>query len=144
MTMSHQHATFKFNTAATVYKDESTDSEVTAEQLPIPLNWKVLVQPHQVQMKTRGGIHLPTISKDNEEYLTAHGRIAAMGDLAFRDRDSGAAWKMNVPTAGNRVTYGKYAGQKVTINGVRFLLLNDDELTSILPEEVEVTAYLAT
>jgi len=142
--MSHQHATFKVNTAATVYKDESTDSEVTADQLPVPLNWKVLVQPHQVQMKTKGGIHLPSVSKDNEEYLTAHGRIAAMGDLAFRDRDSGAAWKMNTPTAGNRVTYGKYAGQKVTINGVRFLLLNDDELTSILPEEAEVTAYLAT
>jgi len=131
--MSHQHE----------YKDGSTDSIVTTEQLPIPLNWKVLVQPHQVQMKTRGGLHLPTISKDNEEYLTAHGRIASMGDLAFKDRDTGASWKMNIPQVGNRVTYGKYSGQKVTINGVRFLLLNDDELTSILPEDVDVTAYLA-
>jgi hypothetical protein len=26
---------------------------------------------------------------------------------------------------------------------VRFLLLNDDELTSILPEDVDVTSYLA-
>ena len=134
MTMSHQHE----------YKDGSTDSIVTTEQLPIPLNWKVLVQPHQVQMKTRGGLHLPTISKDNEEYLTAHGRIASMGDLAFKDRDTGSSWKMNIPKVGNRVTYGKYSGQKVTINGVRFLLLNDDELTSILPEDSEVTAYLAT
>ena len=133
MTMSHQHE----------YKDGSTDSIVTTEQLPIPLNWKVLVQPHQVQMKTRGGLHLPTISKDNEEYLTAHGRIASMGDLAFKDRDTGASWKMNIPQVGNRVTYGKYSGQKVTINGVRFLLLNDDELTSILPEDFDVTAYLA-
>jgi co-chaperonin GroES (HSP10) len=132
--MSHQHE----------YKDESTEATVGSHQLPVPLNWKVLVQPHQVRMKTRGGIHLPTISKDNEEYLTAHGRIASMGDLAFKDRDTGACWKMNSPKVGNRVTYGKYAGQKVTINGVRFLLLNDDELTSILPEEVEVTAYLAT
>ena len=131
--MSHQHE----------YKDGSTDSTVTTDQLPIPLNWKVLVQPHQVQMKTRGGLHLPTISKDNEEYLTAHGRIASMGDLAFKDRDTGASWKMNIPQVGNRVTYGKYSGQKVTINGVRFLLLNDDELTSILPEDVDVTAYLA-
>ena len=134
--MSHQHAK--------IYKDESTDATVGSHQIPVPLNWKVLVQPHQVQMKTKGGIHLPSVSKDNEEYLTAHGRIAAMGDLAFRDRDSGAAWKTKTPQVGNRVTYGKYAGQKVTINGVRFLLLNDDELTSILPEEVEVTAYLAT
>jgi co-chaperonin GroES (HSP10) len=131
--MSHQHE----------YKDESTDSTVTTDQLPIPLNWKVLVQPHQVKMKTKGGIHLPTISKDNEEYLTAHGRIALMGDLAFKDRDTGSSWKMNIPEIGSRVTYGKYSGQKVTINGVRFLLLNDDELTSILPEGVDVTAYLA-
>jgi len=134
--MSHQHAK--------IYKDESTDATVGSHQIPVPLNWKVLVQPHQVQMKTKGGIHLPSVSKDNEEYLTAHGRIAAMGDLAFRDRDSGAAWKTNTPQVGNRVTYGKYAGQKVTINGVRFLLLNDDELTSILPEDVDVTEYLAT
>ena len=132
--MSHQHE----------YKDESTDSTVTTDQLPIPLNWKVLVQPHQVKMKTKGGIHLPTISKDNEEYLTAHGRIALMGDLAFKDRDTGSSWIMNIPEIGSRVTYGKYSGQKVTINGVRFLLLNDDELTSILPEDSEVTAYLAT
>jgi len=76
--MSHQHE----------YKDGSTDSTVTTDQLPIPLNWKVLVQPHQVKMKTKGGIHLPTISKDNEEYLTAHGRIALMGDLAFKGRDT--------------------------------------------------------
>jgi co-chaperonin GroES (HSP10) len=49
-----------------------------------------------------------------------------------------------VPKQGDRVTYGKYAGQKVTINGVRLLLLNDDEITSILPEEVDVTSYIAT
>ena len=133
--MSHQHAK--------EYKDESTGATVDSQSLPIPLNWKVLVQPHQVKMKTRGGLHLPSISKDNEEYLTAHGRIAHMGDLAFKDRDTGSSWKMNVPQIGNRVTYGKYAGQKITINGVRFLLLNDDELTSILPEDVDVTAYLA-
>ncbi len=41
-----------------------------------------------------------------------------------------------------KVTYGKYAGQKLIVNGVRFLLLNDDEITSILPKDVEVTAYL--
>jgi len=28
------------------------------------------------------------------------------------------------------------------VKGVKFLLLNDDELTSILPDGVEVAAYL--
>jgi|TARA_R100001086_G_scaffold248016_1_gene183854 co-chaperonin GroES (HSP10) len=135
--MSHQHAK--------IYKDESTESTIGSHQLPTPLNWKVLIQPHQVQMKTKGGLHLPSVSKDNEEYLTAHGRVVSMGELAFRDRDTGEKWKMSTtPVVGNRVTYGKYAGQKVTVNGVRFLLLNDDELTSILPDDVEITSYVAT
>ena len=135
--MSHQHAK--------IYKDESTESTIGSHQLPTPLNWKVLIQPHQVQMKTKGGLHLPSVSKDNEEYLTAHGRVVSMGELAFRDRDTGEKWKMSTtPVVGNRVTYGKYAGQKVTVNGGRFLLLNDDELTSILPDDVEITSYVAT
>ncbi len=66
-----------------------------------------------------------------------------MGDLAYRDRDTGEAWKTLSPQVNDRVTYGKYAGQKITINGVKFLLLNDDELTSIIPEEAEISAYLA-
>ena len=135
--MSHQHAK--------IYKDESTESTIGSHQLPTPLNWKVLIQPHQVQMKTKGGLHLPSVSKDNEEYLTAHGRVVSMGELAFRDRDTGEKWKMSTtPVVGNRVTYGKYAGQKVTVNGVSVLLLNDDELTSILPDDVEITSYVAT
>ena len=45
--MSHQHAE--------ILKDESTESKIGSHQLPTPLNWKVLVQPHQVKMKTKGG-----------------------------------------------------------------------------------------
>ena len=127
------------------YKDESTEQTIYTQQLPRQLNWKVLVQPHQVKMKTKGGLYLASQSKDNEEYMTAHGRILALGDLAYKDRDTGQSWRMTtVPKEGDRVTYGKYAGQKVTINGVRLLLLNDDEITSILPEEVDDTSYIAT
>jgi co-chaperonin GroES (HSP10) len=133
--MSHPHA---------LHKEEEVETALEPHQLPVPLNWKVLVQPNQVKMQTKGGLHLPSISKDNEEYLTAHGRISAMGDLAYRDRDTGERWRSEIcPKVGDRVTYGKYAGQKLTINGVRFLLLNDDELTSILPEDADIAAYLA-
>jgi len=132
--MSHQHA---------VWKDEETEESVTQAELPKPLNWKVLVQPNQVNMKTKGGLLLAPISKDNEEYLTAHGRIVAVGDLAYRDRDTGEAWKTLSPQVNDRVTYGKYAGQKIVVNGVKLLLLNDDELTSIVPEGAKISAYLA-
>ena len=133
--MSHQHDK--------TYTDEDTEASITSEQLPIPLNWKVLVQPNQVKKKTASGIHLPTISQDNEEYLTAHGAVCALGDLAYRDRDTGKRWRSDTsPKVGDRITYGKYAGQKIVIKGVKFLLLNDDEITSILPDGVEVAAYV--
>jgi len=133
--VSHQHDK--------TYTDEDTEFTINSDQLPIPLNWKVLVQPNQVKKKTASGIHLPTISQDNEEYLTAHGAVCALGDLAYRDRDTGKRWRSDTsPKVGDRITYGKYAGQKIVIKGVKFLLLNDDEITSILPDGVEVAAYV--
>jgi hypothetical protein len=51
-------------------------------------------------------------------------------------------WKGKWPSAGDRITYGKYAGQKIIIDGVKLLILNDDEITSVLPASANVTAYL--
>ena len=124
--MSHQH--------------EETQLEAT--EYPKPMGWKVLVQPNQAKKKTKGGIYLPSQSVENEEYLTAHGTILAQGELAYRDRDTGQRWKGEWPEIGDRVTYGKYAGQKLTVNGVKMLLLNDDEITSIIPEGATLTSYL--
>jgi co-chaperonin GroES (HSP10) len=133
--VSHQHDK--------IYTDDQTEATIGSDLLPIPLNWKVLVQPNQVKAKTSGGILLPESSKDNEEYLTAHGVVCAKGDLAYRDRDTGKCWRSEIfPKVGDRVTYGKYAGQKIVVKGVKFLLLNDDEITSILPDGVDVAAYV--
>ena len=133
--MSHQHDA--------IYTDSLTKSTIGSHQLPIPLNWKVLVQPNEIKAETKGGILLPEKVKENEQILTAHGIICALGDLAYRNRETGDRWKMSVvPQIGNQVTYGKYAGQKIVVQNVRFLLLNDDEITSIIPNDVDVTAYI--
>jgi co-chaperonin GroES (HSP10) len=42
----------------------------------------------------------------------------------------------------DHVTYGKYAGQKVVVDGEKFLILNDDEITSILPNGCEVNNHV--
>ena len=126
--MSHQH--------------EEEVKELTPEEYPKPMGWKVLVKPNEAKTKTKGGILLASISQDNEQYLIAHGHILSMGDLAYRDRDSGQAWQGSWPSVGSRVTYGKYAGQKLVINGVKMLLLNDDEVTSILPDDAIITSYV--
>jgi chaperonin GroES len=122
--------------------DEESDSKIGSHQLPYPVGWKVLVQPNQVKTKTKGGILLPSQAMDNEEYLTAHGTLLRLGELAYRDRQTGESWKGKWPCAGDRITYGKYAGQKIIIDGVKLLILNDDEITSVLPDSANVTAYL--
>ena len=133
--MSHPHV-------KDLITDEESKATLGSHQLPKPMGWKVLVQPNQAKKQTKGGIFLPSQSVESEEYLTAHGTILAQGELAYRDRDTGAAWKGQWPQAGDRVTYGKYAGQKLTVNGVKLLLLNDDEITSIIPEGANLTSYV--
>tara|TARA_R110000796_G_C14540870_1_gene432897 strand:+ start:793 stop:1197 length:405 start_codon:yes stop_codon:yes gene_type:complete len=122
--------------------DEENEAKIGSHQLPIPIGWKVLVQAAQVKTQTSGGILLPSQAQDAEEYLTAHGNILALGALAYRDRETGQSWKGHWPKAGDHITYGKYAGQKVVINNVKLLLLNDDEITSIIPDGVSLSAYV--
>tara|TARA_R110000751_G_scaffold136295_1_gene239281 strand:+ start:581 stop:985 length:405 start_codon:yes stop_codon:yes gene_type:complete len=122
--------------------DEENEAKIGSHQLPRPIGWKVLVQPSQVKKKSKGGILLPSQAQDAEEYLTAHGSMLALGDLSYRDRGTGQSWKGNWPKVGDHVTYGKYAGQKVVINNVKLLLLNDDEITSIIPDGVSLSAYV--
>tara|TARA_R100000687_G_scaffold70191_1_gene59753 strand:+ start:199 stop:567 length:369 start_codon:yes stop_codon:yes gene_type:complete len=115
--------------------------------LPQPVGWRVLVKPVEPKEQTDGGIFLPDMVRAVEAHQMAHGHILAMGDLAFRDRDTGIKWKGTWPVVDERVTYGKYAGQTVdlVIGGVfkgKFLLLNDDEITSILPENCEVLSHV--
>ena len=132
--MTHHHA---------IITDSVTKASIGSNQLPRPMNWKVLIQPNDIKAETKGGILLPDKVKENEQILTAHGTVMAVGELAYRERETGERWKQEiVPQVGDKVTYGKYAGQKIVVNNVRFLLLNDDEITAILPDGVEVTAYL--
>ena len=134
--MTHQHGD-------KIYADSLSKAPIASHQLPKPLNSKVLIQPAEISTETKGGIILPETAKDNQQILTAHGHVVAIGELAYRDRDTGAKWRQETtPKIGDFVTFGKYAGQKIVVNNVRFILLNDDEITSILPEGVKVTAYI--
>ena len=84
--MNHQHGIEK------TYNDEELNGSVTKKDLPIPMGWKILIQPNQTKSKTKGGIILPSKAKESEAYLTAHGEVVAVGELAYRDRNTGDRW----------------------------------------------------
>jgi co-chaperonin GroES (HSP10) len=111
--------------------------------VPQPVGWKVLVQPIEPKKQTKGGVYLPDESVAAEEFLVAHGIILAMGDLAYRDRSTGELWKGSWPQVEDHVTFGKYAGQKLIVNNQKLILLNDDEVTAIIPENCNITNYVA-
>jgi|TARA_R110002020_G_scaffold48763_1_gene138948 chaperonin GroES len=111
--------------------------------VPQPIGWKVLVKPIEPKKESSGGILLPEMAREAEEYLIAHGHIISMGEMAYRDRDTGQTWKGKWPKVEDHVTFGKYAGQKLIVDGEKLLILNDDEITSIIPNGCSIETYVA-
>ena len=91
--MTHHHA---------IITDSVTKASIGSNQLPRPMNWKVLIQPNDIKAETKGGILLPDKVKENEQILTAHGTVMAVGELAYRERETGERWKQEiVPQVGD-------------------------------------------
>ena len=118
--------------------EEVADPEVLPE-LP---GFHVLLRPVSVKSQTKGGILLRDSTKEDMSYLTTVGRVVALGDLAYIDKDKfpSGAW-CNV---GDYVCYGKHTGTKLFYKGVRFILLFDDQITMKVedPKDLDPTFNL--
>ena len=104
-------------------EEEVKDPDVLPE-LP---GYHVLIRPVSVKSKTKGGIFIPDSTRDDMSYLTTVGRVIAVGDLAYIDKNKfpTGAWCQ----VGDYVSYGKHLGTKLFYKGVRFILLFDDQIT---------------
>ena len=119
--------------------EETPDPEVLPE-LP---GYHVLVRPVSVKSITKGGIYIPDSTKDDMSYLTTVGKIVALGDLAYLDKEkfpAGAWCKI-----GDHVSYGKHMGTKLFYKGVRLILLFDDQIIMRLqdPKDLDPTFNLS-
>ena len=121
-----------------------TDEEEVADPdvLPELPGYHVLIRPVSVKSKTKGGIFIPDSTRDDMSYLTTVGRVIAVGDLAYMDKNkfpTGAWCKI-----GDYVSYGKHLGTKLFYKGVRFILLFDDQITMRVqdPKDLDPTFNL--
>ena len=119
-------------------EEEVKDPDVLPE-LP---GYHVLIRPVSVKSKTKGGIFIPDSTRDDMSYLTTVGRVIAVGDLAYMDKNkfpTGAWCKI-----GDYVSYGKHLGTKLFYKGVRFILLFDDQITMRVqdPKDLDPTFNL--
>lgn len=100
---------------------------------PIVQGWRILVRPIANKPKTKGGIILPDQVMEVKDLLGTVGRVISLGPLAYSRADmlvngNVAPWCK----VGDYVSYGRYAGARLLYGGIKYLVLNDDEVVTVL------------
>ena len=90
-----------------------------------PLYDRVLVKRIEEKEQRRGGIIIPDTAKEKP----MEGKVIAVG--AGRLNKDGSRAKMELK-AGDRVLFGKYAGQEIKIDEIEHVIVKEDEVLGII------------
>ena len=90
-----------------------------------PVQDRVLIKRLAEEEKTKGGIIIPDSAKEKP----AEGEVVAVG--AGKANEQGKVRPLEVKK-GDRVLFGKYAGNEIKIEGVDHLILREDEILGIV------------
>lgn len=92
----------------------------------VPLEFKVLILPDHVEKETAGGIIIPDIRHEREEWAQVQGTLIAAGGRAFEDWPDG-------PPVGATVYFAKYQGILVEgKDGREYRLCNDKDVAALV------------
>ncbi len=90
-----------------------------------PLADRVVVQADAADEKSDGGIILPDTAQEKPQ----RGTIVALG--AGRTSDNGELIKPEVKI-GNKVLYGKYSGNEITIGNQEYLIMRESDILAVI------------
>jgi len=90
-----------------------------------PIEDRVLIKPNEAEEKTKSGIYLPEGAKEKPMI----GKIIAAGPGKLNDKGVRTALSVK---KGDQVIYGKYAGTEVDIDGVKHMIVRENELLGVL------------
>jgi chaperonin GroES len=91
-----------------------------------PLGARVLAKRvEEEEQKTAAGIIIPDTAKEKPQ----RGTVMAIG--TGKTKDDGSRIPIEVKE-GDEVLFGKYAGKEVKIDGVEYLILDEDEILGII------------
>ncbi len=89
-----------------------------------PLGDRVIVKPDEAEEKTASGLFLANDAKEKPQ----SGVVLAVGEGRI-DRDGN---KIAVPVSvGQKVVYGKFGGNELTVEGEKVLVLRADDLIAV-------------
>ncbi len=113
-----------------------------------PLHDWAVIRPSESAEKTAGGLFIPDTAKDKPQ----EGLVEAIGPGAFeeekRHKKKGKKKERHfVPTGvkpGDRVVYGRYAGETYTIDGEERVLVRERDILGIFPGPLQLPATTAS
>jgi len=89
-----------------------------------PLSDRVLVEPDTAEEKTESGIIIPDSAKEKPQ----KGTVKAVGSGKV---ENGNKIDLTVKK-GDKVLYGKYAGTEITLDGIDYLIMREDDILGIV------------
>jgi chaperonin GroES len=89
-----------------------------------PLGDRILVLGVEEEKKTKGGILIPDTAKEKPQ----EGKVIAVGPGKVNEK--GERIPLDVKK-GDRVLFGKYAGNEIKIDGVEHLIMREDDILAI-------------
>lgn len=90
-----------------------------------PLYDRILVKRVEEEVRSKGGLFLPETAKEKP----SEGIVLAVGQ--GRVSDNGEVKPLQVKK-GDRVAFGRYAGNEIKVNGEELLILREDEVFGIV------------
>lgn len=98
-----------------------------------PMEYKVLVKPKAVEEKTAGGLIIPEIKREKDEFGRTEGMLVATSPLAF----SFADWPEGArkPAIGDHVFFSRYQADEITgKDGETYWLMQDQSIAGVFDD----------
>ncbi len=92
-----------------------------------PLHDRLIIQRLEEGEQKVGGIIIPDTAKEKPQ----QGQVIAAG--IGKVKDGGTRQRPDVK-AGDRILFGKYAGQEIKLDGEEFLIMREDEVLAVLDD----------
>lgn len=90
-----------------------------------PLQDRIIVKRIAEEERTKGGLIIPDTAKEKPQ----EGKVIAVGK--GKANEDGKVTPLDVK-AGDRVLFGKYAGQEIKVDGEEHLIMREDDILGVI------------
>jgi len=97
-----------------------------------PLHDRLLVRRIEEKETVKGGIIIPDTAKEKPQ----QGTVMAAGN--GKAKDGGKRVPLDVK-AGDRILFGKYAGQEIKLDGKDYFIMKEDDVLAVIESPIKKT-----